>query len=101
MRGFIGLREAYTPDTVALISIRKVCLILESNFILVNRWVWIVDDMFLESDIYSPSGTTFQITPADLAQHVTWMGTINAKLNAGSNYFVEVGHNGNGNIEVN
>ncbi|TVY49354.1 hypothetical protein LOCC1_G001017 [Lachnellula occidentalis] len=58
-----------------------------------------VDDMFLESDIYSPTGTTFQLTPADLAQHVTWMATINAKLNAGSNYFVEVGHNGNGNIE--
>ena len=56
--------------------------------------------MFLESDIYSPAGTTFQITPADLAQHVTWMGTVNAKLNAGSDYFVEVGHNGNGNIEV-
>ncbi|TVY39443.1 hypothetical protein LSUB1_G004310 [Lachnellula subtilissima] len=58
-----------------------------------------VDDMFLESDIYSPNGTTFQITPADLAQHVTWTATVNAKLNAGSNYFVEVGHNGNGNIE--
>lgn len=25
-----------------------------------------VDDMFLESDIYSPNGTTFQVTPADL-----------------------------------
>jgi hypothetical protein len=56
--------------------------------------------MFLESDIYSPNGTTFQITPADLAQHVSWMKTVNAKLPSGSNYFVEIGHNGNGNIEV-
>ncbi|KAF8850515.1 hypothetical protein BDZ45DRAFT_717811 [Acephala macrosclerotiorum] len=45
-----------------------------------------VDDMFLESDIYSPNGTTYQITSADLAEHVT-------------DWFIEVGHNGNGNIE--
>jgi len=56
--------------------------------------------MFLESDIYSPAGNTFQIKPADLAQHVTWMKTVNAKLPSGSNYFIEIAHNGNGNIEV-
>lgn len=57
--------------------------------------------MFLESDIYSPNGTTFQITPADLAQHVTWMTEVNKMMPAGSDWFIEVGHNGNGNIEVN
>jgi hypothetical protein len=58
-----------------------------------------VDDMFLESDIYSPTNTTYQVTPADLAVHVTWMATLNKALNKGSNYFMEIGHNGNGNIE--
>jgi hypothetical protein len=56
--------------------------------------------MFLESDIYSPNGTTYQVTPDDLAEHITFMKTINAKLPAGSDWFIEVGHNGNGNIEV-
>jgi len=56
--------------------------------------------MFLLSDIYSPAGTTYQITTTDLAQHITWMASVNAKLPAGSNYFIEIGHNGNGNIDV-
>ncbi|KAH8662888.1 hypothetical protein BGZ60DRAFT_380626 [Tricladium varicosporioides] len=59
-----------------------------------------VDDMFLETELYSPNGTSYQITTADLAQHVTWTPLINAKLPAGSSYFIEIGHNGNGNIEV-
>jgi hypothetical protein len=59
-----------------------------------------IDDMFLESDIYHPAGKTFRIRTGDLANHVTWAGTINAKMNPGSNYFMEVGHNGNGNIEA-
>jgi hypothetical protein len=57
--------------------------------------------MFLESDIYSPAGTTYQVTTADLAQHVTWMTNLNSRLPAGSSYFMEIAHNGNGNIEVN
>lgn len=56
--------------------------------------------MFLESDIYSPNGTTYQITPDDLAQHITWMDDVNSRLPAGSEWFIEIGHNGNGNIEV-
>ncbi|TVY83390.1 hypothetical protein LSUE1_G003677 [Lachnellula suecica] len=58
-----------------------------------------IDDMFLESDVYSPNGTTFLISPADLAEHVSWIPTINAKMPSGSNWFPETGHNGNGNIE--
>ncbi|QSZ30268.1 hypothetical protein DSL72_004790 [Monilinia vaccinii-corymbosi] len=58
-----------------------------------------IDDMFLESDIYSPNGTSYRIGTADLAQHITFTNTINSKLNPGSNWFIEVGHNGNGNIE--
>ncbi|RAH43724.1 putative extracellular serine-rich protein [Aspergillus brunneoviolaceus CBS 621.78] len=59
-----------------------------------------IDDMFLETDIYYPNGTTFRITPDDLTGITNWVPTINAKMNAGSSYYVEVGHNGNGNIEA-
>ncbi|KAE8149979.1 hypothetical protein BDV25DRAFT_155333 [Aspergillus avenaceus] len=58
-----------------------------------------IDDMFLETDIYKPSGTTFRITTADMDGISSWLPLINGKMNAGSSYFVEVGHNGNGNIE--
>lgn len=56
--------------------------------------------MFLESDIYSPPNTTYQITPADLDQHVTWQKSVNSRMPSGSDWFLEIGHNGNGNIEV-
>lgn len=55
-----------------------------------------VDDMFLTTAIYS--GGLFRIEAADLAAHISWMATVNAKLPTGSNYTIEVGHNGNGNI---
>ncbi|KAN0102256.1 hypothetical protein V8E51_012766 [Hyaloscypha variabilis] len=59
-----------------------------------------VDDMFLDTDIYSPNGTTYQVTTDDLDEHIDWMKDINAnRLTPGSDYFIEVGHNGNGNIE--
>ena len=60
----------------------------------------LVDDMFLVTDIYSPAGTTFRIRPADLTAHVSWVPTVNSRLNSGSAWFPETGHNGNGNIEV-
>ncbi|PYH41936.1 putative extracellular serine-rich protein [Aspergillus saccharolyticus JOP 1030-1] len=59
-----------------------------------------IDDMFLETDIYYPNGTTFRITTNDLAGITSWVPQINAKMPSGSSYFVEVGHNGNGNIEA-
>lgn len=59
-----------------------------------------IDDMFLVSDIYKPKGTTFRITPDDMQGISDWVTSINGKMNPGSNYFVEVGHNGNGNIET-
>ncbi|KAE8446471.1 hypothetical protein EG329_011934 [Mollisiaceae sp. DMI_Dod_QoI] len=55
-----------------------------------------IDDMFLTSPIYS--GGTFRVEPADLAPHISWMAAVNAKLPSGSNWTMEVGHNGNGNI---
>ncbi|KAJ5154296.1 uncharacterized protein N7500_009735 [Penicillium coprophilum] len=58
-----------------------------------------IDDMFLETEIYSPAGKNFRIRAQDLSNIATWTDAINAKMPAGSSYFVEVGHNGNGNIE--
>jgi hypothetical protein len=56
--------------------------------------------MFLATDLYYPSGSQYSIKSTDLAVHITWMDTVNAKLPDGSKYFIEIGHNGNGNIEV-
>jgi hypothetical protein len=58
-----------------------------------------IDDMFLVTDIYQPNGTTFRVRAADMDGIKAWVPAINAKLNGGSHYFVEVGFNGNGNIE--
>lgn len=59
-----------------------------------------VDDMGLNTDIYSPNGTTFRLRTADLNNLVTWQKAINTRLPAGSSYFMEFGHNGNGDIDV-
>lgn len=59
-----------------------------------------IDDMFLETDMYLPNGTTYRIDTASLAEHITWMASINSRLPSGSRYVIEVGHNGNGNIEA-
>ncbi|OQE18920.1 hypothetical protein PENFLA_c020G00457 [Penicillium flavigenum] len=58
-----------------------------------------IDDMFLETEIYSPAGENFRIRAQDMINIASWTDQINAKMPAGSSYFVEVGHNGNGNIE--
>ncbi|CAG7918695.1 unnamed protein product [Penicillium olsonii] len=58
-----------------------------------------IDDMFLETELYSPAGVNFRIRPEDLANVASWTDSINSIMPAGSSYFVEVGHNGNGNIE--
>jgi hypothetical protein len=59
-----------------------------------------IDDMFLETDLYQPAGSLFRVRPGDLSVHKSWMPQINAKMPAGSNYFIEIGHNGNGDIEA-
>lgn len=57
-----------------------------------------IDDMFLGTDIYYPSGTTYRTTPSDMAAVASWVPQIQAKMNTGSYYRPEIGHNGNGNI---
>jgi hypothetical protein len=56
--------------------------------------------MHLETDLYTPAGTTFRARPADLTAHVSWQTALNKRLSAGSQYFIEIGHNGNGDIEA-
>jgi hypothetical protein len=58
-----------------------------------------IDDMFLDTEIYYPSnGQSYRVTPADLTPVRAWVPTIQAKMNTGSYYRPEVGHNGDGNI---
>ncbi|KAF4637773.1 hypothetical protein G7Y89_g292 [Cudoniella acicularis] len=59
-----------------------------------------IDDMFLETPIYDDNTTNFRVSTDDLDGHVQWIPTVSAKLNNGSDWFLEVGHNGNGNIET-
>ena len=58
-----------------------------------------IDDVHLETELYEPAGVDFRISPSDLSFHASWMADINSRLPAGSKYIVELGHNGNGNIE--
>ncbi|KAA8645896.1 hypothetical protein EYZ11_003589 [Aspergillus tanneri] len=59
-----------------------------------------IDDVFLETEIYKPAGRNFRISTSDMDGISRWVPTINAKMNEGSNYYVELGLNGNGNIEA-
>jgi hypothetical protein len=59
-----------------------------------------VDDMFLETPIYRPQGQNYRCKPDDLDLHVTWQQQLNKKMPKGSDYFLEIGHNGNGDIEA-
>lgn len=59
-----------------------------------------IDDMFLETPMYRPQGQNYRVKPDDLSLHVEWQTTLNAKLPKGSEYFIEIGHNGNGDIEA-
>ncbi|ORX95202.1 hypothetical protein BCR34DRAFT_579432 [Clohesyomyces aquaticus] len=58
-----------------------------------------IDDVFLETELYQ-TNKAFRLKPADFEEHVTWMKELNGKLPAGSKYVIELGHNGNGNIEA-
>ncbi|KAH6612971.1 hypothetical protein C7974DRAFT_322017 [Boeremia exigua] len=59
-----------------------------------------IDDVHLGSELYQPAGTTFRIRPGDLQAHVSWTQDINSRMPSGSDYFIELAHNGNGDIEA-
>ncbi|KAI8664211.1 hypothetical protein NCS55_00929200 [Fusarium keratoplasticum] len=57
-----------------------------------------VDDVQLATGLYLPAGEEFKIRTDDLEGHVTWQTSLNARLPAGSDYWLEMAHNGNGDI---
>ncbi|KAG7105534.1 Endoribonuclease YSH1 like protein [Verticillium longisporum] len=57
-----------------------------------------VDDLQLETDLYYPAGTVFKIRTGDLDAHIAWQRDINSRLAAGSEFWLELAHNGNGDI---
>ncbi|KAK8924334.1 hypothetical protein VCV18_004753 [Metarhizium anisopliae] len=57
-----------------------------------------VDDVLLDTELYYPPNTTFRLRPGDLDAHVAWQKNLATRLPAGSNFWLEMGHNGNGNI---
>ncbi|PBP26132.1 hypothetical protein BUE80_DR002990 [Diplocarpon rosae] len=59
-----------------------------------------VDDVHLTTDVYQSSPEIFRIRPTDLDAHATWQADLNTRLPAGSSFFIELAHNGNGNIEA-
>jgi hypothetical protein len=50
--------------------------------------------------LYQPAGSLFRLRATDLAADASCIVDLNSKLPAGSNYFPELGHNGNGDILV-
>jgi hypothetical protein len=57
-----------------------------------------IDDVHLTTAMYTPSDKKFRLTPEDLVSHVAWTADINSRMPTGSDYFIELGHNGNGDI---
>lgn len=57
-----------------------------------------VDDVHLSTPLYHPAGSEFRLRPADLDAHVSWQADLNSRLPEGSDYFIELAHNGNGAI---
>lgn len=56
--------------------------------------------MLLTTDIYEPANTTFRLRTSDLDALLTWQADVNTRLPDGSTYVMEIGYNGNGNIET-
>ncbi|KAM7217685.1 hypothetical protein V8F06_006940 [Rhypophila decipiens] len=58
-----------------------------------------IDDVMLDTEIYQ-STERFRIRIGDLEAHKDWMSNINGRMPTGSNYFLELAHNGAGDLEV-
>src|SRR5271170_7824980 len=62
-----------------------------------------VDDVFLTTVLHTvspnPQGPRPRITPGDLENHITWQGELNTAMNNGSDYILELGFNGDGNLQ--
>jgi hypothetical protein len=59
-----------------------------------------VDDVHIETELYTPPGAVFRLGTADLEAHKSWQPDVNSRLPLGSDFFLEMCHNGNGAIIV-
>ncbi|KPM42687.1 hypothetical protein AK830_g3864 [Neonectria ditissima] len=58
-----------------------------------------IDDVQISTSLYyPPDSPDFTITIADLEAHVSWQKDFVSRLPDGSNFWLELGHNGNGDI---
>ncbi|KAH7150557.1 hypothetical protein B0J13DRAFT_440146, partial [Dactylonectria estremocensis] len=56
-----------------------------------------IDDVQLATELYYPTGLDdFKIQIADLEAHVTWQNNLATRLPTGSDFWLELAHNGNG-----
>ncbi|KAF2667971.1 hypothetical protein BT63DRAFT_426819 [Microthyrium microscopicum] len=58
-----------------------------------------IDDMHLTTQLYQ-SDINFRLSVADLNGIVAWQKNLQGRLPLGSNWTIEIGHNGNGDIDV-
>ena len=72
--------------TVAVVGHRKIYLNTQ------------VDDVHLDTPMYWPADEIFRTTVEDFENHKAWQEDLNSRLPAGSAYFMEMCHNGNGDI---
>ncbi|CEJ90078.1 hypothetical protein VHEMI05886 [[Torrubiella] hemipterigena] len=59
-----------------------------------------VDDLQLYTTMFEPKNKEFKIDTKDLDVIVSWQKDINKRMPPGSDFRLEFGHNGNGNIEA-
>ncbi|KAH8686270.1 hypothetical protein BGZ61DRAFT_533827 [Ilyonectria robusta] len=58
-----------------------------------------IDDVQIATELYYPTGLDdFKIQIADLEAHVTWQNSIVSRMPSGSVFWLELAHNGNGDI---
>jgi hypothetical protein len=58
-----------------------------------------VDDVHLATGIYFPTEhVEYRTVPEDMTAHATWQADLHNRLPAGSDFFIELAHNGNGAI---
>lgn len=55
-------------------------------------------DIQLSTGLYLPSDTEFKSRTGDVEAHIIWQNGINSRLPSGSDFRLEMGHNGNGDI---
>jgi len=96
MRGFNGsLAELVRRLQESFFALPKTLI----NAVAGRRRVYFstqIDDMLLGTNVYRPINASYRAVPADMDAHITWQQNLQSRMPAGSKYFMEMGHNGNG-----